>query len=338
MLVSVIIPVYNAESSIKNCLETITSQSYKKLQIIVVNDGSTDDSMYLVEKMINNDNRIILINQNNLGVSAARNCGIRNADGKFITFVDADDELSHNMIETMVEYQFEYNVDLVKTSIRHVEVNGKVNIYASTQEHYYPSRNSIMSNFFEILSNELNSPVAKLYKCNVIQDNSIFFDENLDLAEDLHFNLHYLEKIDSAYFNPNDFYIYKKTHSQLTKKYRRNLFEQRIVSINLMEQFLLKHKLKPEMIYFMIVKLVVASAMQDVQYNVPRAQMHLSIRKNLSRKKVTEAIVKYRATNMYERIVFYSVKLKSPLVIEMLSRLIILFKKCTFVNINRVSV
>ena len=111
--ITVIVPVYNTENYIEKCINSITGQTYKELEIIVVNDGSTDNSLKILEKLQSKDNRIKIINQENKGVSAARNKGLDNATGEYIAFVDSDDYLDKNMYEKLVSYMEEANADLV---------------------------------------------------------------------------------------------------------------------------------------------------------------------------------------------------------------------------------
>ncbi len=96
-LLSVIIPVYNVESYLERCLDSIINQTYKNLEIILVNDGSTDKSESICNYYAKKDNRIIVINQENGGSSIARNTGLKNCNGEFIGFVDSDDWLKLNM-------------------------------------------------------------------------------------------------------------------------------------------------------------------------------------------------------------------------------------------------
>ena len=102
VLISVIIPFYKSENYIEACLESVLKQTYKHLEVILVNDGSTDNSRSICEKIMKNDNRVRIIDKANEGVSSARNLGIENANGEFITFVDSDDKLCLDMYEKML--------------------------------------------------------------------------------------------------------------------------------------------------------------------------------------------------------------------------------------------
>jgi len=111
-LISVIVPIYNAEKYLTECIESIRNQTYKNLQIILVNDGSTDMSLEICESFARIDSRILIINQKNLGVSAARNRGIEAANGEYIGFVDSDDYLDNQMYEKLLKTILVNNADI----------------------------------------------------------------------------------------------------------------------------------------------------------------------------------------------------------------------------------
>ena len=113
MTVSVIVPVYNAEETLGCCVESILAQSYEKLEIILVNDGSTDKSLEICQNFVNIDNRVVVIDKNKGGVSSGRNSGLRTSTGDFVQFVDADDTLKPNMTEKLVETILNTNADIV---------------------------------------------------------------------------------------------------------------------------------------------------------------------------------------------------------------------------------
>lgn len=129
-MVSVIIPVYNTEKYLKRCLDSVLNQSYTDIEVIVVNDGSTDNSLQILKEYEKNDNRIKLIDQQNQGVSSARNTGLENVNGEYIIFIDSDDWVESNMFELLVENMSVSNSDIsccqydkeVQTDISNLEV------------------------------------------------------------------------------------------------------------------------------------------------------------------------------------------------------------------------
>lgn len=114
-LISVIIPVYNTEQYLSSCLKSILSQTFNNFEVILINDGSTDQSGILCDEFVKQDSRIKVFHQENAGVSAARNVGLKYAQGKWITFVDSDDELMPDGLEVMINMVQggSENVDLV---------------------------------------------------------------------------------------------------------------------------------------------------------------------------------------------------------------------------------
>lgn len=100
-LISVVIPIYNVENYIDKCIETVIKQTYKNIEIILVDDGSTDNSGYKCEEWKKKDNRIVVLHKENGGLSSARNAGIDVAKGKYISFIDSDDYVDYSMIEIL---------------------------------------------------------------------------------------------------------------------------------------------------------------------------------------------------------------------------------------------
>ena len=111
--ISIIVPAYNVQKYIKQCLESIINQTYKNLEIIVVNDGSKDKTLDIIESIAKDDPRIIVINQENQGVSAARNNALKGVDGGFVMFVDSDDWLDLDTCEGLIKEAVKENVDSV---------------------------------------------------------------------------------------------------------------------------------------------------------------------------------------------------------------------------------
>ena len=130
ILISVILPVYNAEKYLDNSIKSILSQSYKNIELIIINDGSSDNSKKICEKYQKDDKRIRIINKSNKGVSAARNDGIKEAKGEYICFFDADDFLENDMIEKMVESAQANCSDIIISEYKYLYENtNKVELY-----------------------------------------------------------------------------------------------------------------------------------------------------------------------------------------------------------------
>lgn len=138
-LISVIVPVYNVQEYLTNCINSILNQSYKNIEIILVDDGSTDESSSICDSYVKKDNRIEVIHKENGGLSDARNIGIKSAKGKYITFVDSDDYLDENYVKALYILITENNSDIACSGMKKtdslndkiINKNEKINIYNS---------------------------------------------------------------------------------------------------------------------------------------------------------------------------------------------------------------
>ncbi len=188
-LVTIIVPVYNAQTSLSQCISSILKQSYPNIELVLIDDGSSDDSGKICDQYTA-DRRVQIFHKKNAGVSAARNDGIRLAKGEFISFVDSDDVIEKDMVEKLMERQMVSHADLVVCT--YIRDNGsqtlKVEITEGLFENY---RNS--DRITELYQRTLiNSPCAKIYKKSLITE---YFDETLSLGEDILFNLEYLKNV-----------------------------------------------------------------------------------------------------------------------------------------------
>ena len=181
-LISIIVPFYNTGKYLKRCLDSIISQSYQNLEIILVNDGSEDDSAAIAENYAQADSRIRVYTQKNAGVSAARNAGLRKAAGEYVMFVDADDWIAAGSIERMMAVMQESEADLTTCNIRRVSDPSEAVPYEGG--YTLCDRDEYMRVFFRIGSNEpIHYPVAKLYKRAMLPDG--LYPEGIRIGEDV---------------------------------------------------------------------------------------------------------------------------------------------------------
>ena len=115
--VSIVVPVYNVENFIRDCLDSLVNQSFKDMEIIVVNDGTKDNSMQIVEEFADKDSRIVIVNQENQGLSSARNTGMKYIHGEYVTFVDSDDWVNSEYIGNLYRAIIENNADIACSSV-----------------------------------------------------------------------------------------------------------------------------------------------------------------------------------------------------------------------------
>lgn len=219
--VSVIVPMYNAEKTIQKCMNSLLNQNYPDIEIIAVDDGSTDSTADIVAAM---DVKIKLIKKENGGVSSARNCGIENASGTYIAFCDSDDTYEPNAIKQLVEQGNQ--ADLVIGSVKkifsdRVEIEAVDSFYGNTKKQVAQCIVTITENFM------LNQMWGKLFKAEIIHKNDIFLDETMDCGEDLDFVCRFCKNISDIALVSDIVYNYDMTqnNASLSQKFRMNLVE-----------------------------------------------------------------------------------------------------------------
>lgn len=177
MLVSIIVPVFNVEKYVSRCIDSLIEQSYKNLQIIIVNDGSTDDSLQIIDKY--NDPRIEIINKKNGGLSSARNEGLKYVKGDYITFVDSDDWIDKSMIEIMVNQAKKYGAEIVCIEELITDGNTKQKNSDGSVGVYHESEC-----LEQLLSLRVKSySWGKLYKKDIFDDIDCRFPEGLNYED-----------------------------------------------------------------------------------------------------------------------------------------------------------
>lgn len=240
--VSLIVPVYNVESYLYKCLWSATNQTLQDIEIIVINDGSTDLSLDVIKSFVNIDKRIIFLNQNNQGLSCARNAGIKVAKGEFIAFLDSDDSIESTFLEKMYNYAKKTNSDIVMCN--YCRLSEKTN-------HSVPARRNLKSNIFSseeavhkiILDLSIqNYAWDKIYKRNLFIDNNIFYPkgmyyEDMPTTFRLFFYANQIAYLDEFLYN------YLQRQHSITKTFSDKHIEDIIKALYLMKEFMLDNSI-----------------------------------------------------------------------------------------------
>lgn len=233
--ISIIIPVYNSEKYLRECLDSVLIQTYKNIEIIIVNDGSKDESLKICREYKIKDNRIRIIDKKNEGASIARNIGIESAVGEYILFVDADDWIEPNMCEILVSnikdsysdivfcnHIMEYNYkkrrvsfDLNKRIIDKKDIGYEV-ILSLIEENDYNLKHERAS---------FRSPWGKLFKLDIINNNKIRFNKDLTIGEDFIFDLEYIKYCKSVFIEDSYLYHYRINDESVSSKYKSDSWE-----------------------------------------------------------------------------------------------------------------
>ncbi|PLS01121.1 glycosyltransferase family 2 protein [Neobacillus cucumis] len=237
---SIVIPVYNAEQTISHAIQSILSQNFHDIEIIVVNDGSTDQSYEICHNIALNEPRLSLINIHNSGVSCARNVGIEQAKGKYITFLDADDYYSSNFLKELTS-QIDENTELLiygYNIVRDGVISGfripfRDCMHFNTQDEFRKAAISLIENEM------INAPWNKVYLTSYIKNNKINFPTEIDIGEDLKFNILVVREVSSVKACNQALVNYTvKKGEGLVSKFRPNRLEIRLSLLNEMKEML----------------------------------------------------------------------------------------------------
>ena len=245
--VSIIVPVYNAEKYLGYTITSILKQTYQNIEIILVNDGSKDDSLIICQNYAAIDDRIKVLDIPNGGVSNARNCGIESSTGKYIQFVDSDDVIAENMTERLVETMCVYEADMVICGMRYMVLEGNRPVSSNDWLPQYLGKECVLSrekfvgDFSRILLYTvlLEGPCNKLYKREYFENYGFRFPLDKELGEDFLLNLQYFGKLERIVFISDVLYYYLQWgKNSLTTFYRSDMFDNQTLLLQEYEKFL----------------------------------------------------------------------------------------------------
>lgn len=238
-LVSIIVPVYNVEEYLPKCLDSIVSQTYKDIEIILVDDGSSDNSGSICDEYASSDSRIKVIHKVNGGVSSARNCGIRISKGKYVCFIDSDDTVENTYVEVLVSSYLGEDVELVLCNIKDIYHNKFYN-----KREIIKNLSGIFFDDYHKLVNLLRVPVIKLYRADIIKSNNLYFKEKVNSAEDQIFNFQYYRFVKKYLYNDSALYnYYHRTNNSLSQKCTLKAYENNLEKLSIEKEFLEQNKI-----------------------------------------------------------------------------------------------
>lgn len=201
-MVTLVVPVFNMETYLKRCIESLLRQSYQKIEILLVDDGSTDGSPEICEEYSRRCQRVKVVHKENGGLSSARNAGIEHASGKFITFPDPDDWVENNYVETFMRLEKVYFADMVCT--------GHYVDFEQTSREANPAATFKVMDRLEALKTLLLPPRMegfawnKLYRLDIVNEHGLRFTDSTGATEDMAFAYQYLKYCDKICFAPEE--------------------------------------------------------------------------------------------------------------------------------------
>ncbi len=259
--VSIIVPVYNVEKYLERCINSLINQSLKDIEIILVDDSSTDSSPQICDILANKDFRIKVIHKENEGAGMARNTALQLATGEYIGFVDSDDYIDIDMFKALYEKAEKYNSDLVMSGVIFVDGNMfsedggcilktyfECDTHFETAEELKGLRMGIVGALPEDADDSKYgmSIWKNLFKHDIIKKNNIIFQSEREmLSEDALFMIDYISCINKATGIKEAFYYYCRNEDSISKSYKKDRFEKSLVFVNEVEKRF-NRDIKPE--------------------------------------------------------------------------------------------
>lgn len=233
-LISIVIPIYNAEKYLEECLNSIKNQTYKNIEVIMVNDGSKDDSETICKRFSEDDARFRYFTKVNGGVSSARNLGLDNVKGDYITFIDADDWIAEKHLELLINSIKKTNSDIGVSSYK--EFNNKdtyyIRVYTKQEKNLLNfekmNRDEFLTLFPKLMSTNVcfNNAVSKLFRKDLVKN--LRFDTSIKYGEDLDFYFRLYMNVDSISYVDELTYVYRIHGDSTTSNFNQEHAEQEL--------------------------------------------------------------------------------------------------------------
>lgn len=232
---SVIIPVYNAGENLRKCLDSILIQENVNIEVILINDGSIDNSGEICDFYAENYKNIDVYHISNRGVSEARNLGIKMAKGKYLTFVDADDYIAQNMYERLITIAEEYSLDAVMCNYYRVDQNFNIiekpvhSVPVNKVLNKSEIKKYILSQYYNGNQIGIYSVWNKIFSKHVIDKNNLIMDKEMYMGEDAWFNFEFFNKANRVSAVEDSYYFYTVNPNSVMHSYRSDLVEAWII-------------------------------------------------------------------------------------------------------------
>lgn len=225
--VSVIVPAYNCEKYIGKCIESICNQTYSNIEILIINDGSKDNTKDVINSFVNKDNRIVYIEQKNSGPSAARNAGLDNASGEYVMFVDSDDTVSEYYVKSLLDGILIEKSDLVCCGYIDISIYGQLKYSDFTSSSDNIRKENILTKVCKGTGGVL---WCKIFRKDIIDLYNIRMNKDIYMCEDLIFVLQYVSYCENFKYLDEYLYYYNRLNtnsisSNISKSYLRNYID-----------------------------------------------------------------------------------------------------------------
>jgi len=314
-LISVIVPIYNIEDCVETCVDSILSQSYENIEVILVDDGSTDGSGSICDNYAKKDKRVFAIHKKNGGLSSARNAGIEKMNGEYVTFVDGDDALRPNCIEKLYKDLILAKADISACGFKRFDENGET----TNSEMDYSGAASSSEAMTLLLEKKIYpSAWGKLYKKEIFS--KLRYDEQCKYGEDLDMITRIFDRDLKVVFAQKDkSYLYRTRANSIMGKgvYRRNCRDLFKVCDNIIR--ISKDEKNKKLAYEFYVEKVLGFCMDCIKYNRKDKEELEFLRKRLIKYKKEQSLYSNRTGQ--EKISIFLFRYKKYLLIDLLSKI-----------------
>lgn len=296
-LVSIIIPVYNVEKYLPQCLDSVVNQTYNRIEVILINDGSPDESDGICRKYADDYRQINYFKRENAGASATRNYGIGIAKGDYIFFLDSDDYLKEDCIANMVDVA---KTDKLVVMGYMIDDMASSTVFAPQQySGSYEDVNGFLHDFHKYFATKFNFPWGKLFRKDIIVKNDIRFIEGMSLSEDVLFNIEYYKHCSEGVIVLEDkgYYYRQSDNSTLSKRFNPRMFEWNETAYCIIRDFLNEQEAMTasNKVHFYT----------NVLGNLFYSTELLSVQKTIGRSEKTKLIRKYSSTAIAKETYIY---------------------------------
>ncbi len=307
-LVTIIMPAYNAERTISKAIDSVLRQDYSNIELIVVNDGSTDNTKFICSQF--HDDRLKVITQDNKGLSGARNTGLVNSNGEYVTFVDSDDWIEDIFISLLLRPLLEDKASL--------SICGMVREYPTYKQSISFEESST---FHDCLNNEaflklfegglINSCCNKLYRTDVIKNHKLLFSGKA-IVEDIEFNLKYISVSDTISTIKACLYHYIMGNGSLTSKVSEDMF-QNYMAIH--TQFLdmlsnERQSVAHEFVYHQYISIFMRYIAKICDGTITKKEVYPILRKYINEPLIQQSFCSHSSTNFKEKLINFCLKSK----------------------------
>lgn len=330
--ISIIVPVYNAERYIERTIQALINQSYKNLEIILVDNNSIDKSLEICEKYAELDSRIQITSENISGPSAARNKGINFATGDFICFCDSDDLPDENMYETLLKYIIDLKSDITMCEFYSERIDDILEL--PYEDKCILEREEILNDLIpKMIGNksdeEKNIPIwgsvwRCIYKKSIIQEMNLKFNEDIKFAEDLIFTLSYLKNSQSVSICKKPLYYYRMNEESImfsSLKYENEKFNKRKILYESIKQVLIDinkyEQIKDRLLvtYRLYIIECIGNSYRRIGKN-SLFEAYKEVKYILNEETVESAFEKFNCISLKKKILYTLVKKKSALLLS----------------------